>query len=114
EPAIRVVVHVQLADPALRRLFDSTDVCQSVLASFFTRVALGQFDLDTPAQLVKLLKTMTRHRLINYAQKHHAAMRDCRRVVGDLSDEGGYVDPGPEPSEVVANQELLHEVRSRL
>src|SRR3954468_19633396 len=33
--AIRVVVRTRLSDPALRRQFDSMDVCQSVLGSFF-------------------------------------------------------------------------------
>src|SRR6516225_7135137 len=39
EPAIRLEVHCRLRDPRLRRAFDSLDVCQSVLASFFVRAA---------------------------------------------------------------------------
>jgi hypothetical protein len=35
EPAIRRVVRLRLTDPRLRRAFDSMDVCQSVLASFW-------------------------------------------------------------------------------
>jgi RNA polymerase sigma-70 factor (ECF subfamily) len=113
EPAIRVVVHVRLTDPGLRRLFDSMDVCQSVLASFFARAALGQFELSTPEQLVRLLRKMASNRVINHARKHHAAVRDVRRVV-QAPDEGQLADRRPSPSEVVANQELLDEVRNRL
>ena len=51
ETAIRVAVRTRLSDPALRRQFDSMDICQSVLASFFLRAAAGQYDLHDPAQL---------------------------------------------------------------
>jgi len=36
EPAIRRAARIRLTDPALRRLFDSMDVCQSVFSSFFS------------------------------------------------------------------------------
>ena len=58
EPAIRIAVRVRLNDPGLRRLFDSMDICQSVLGSFFVRAALGQFELDNPDQLLKLLPSL--------------------------------------------------------
>jgi len=48
ESAIRVAVRTRLSDPKLRRQFDSMDVCQSVLASFFLRAAAGQYDLHDP------------------------------------------------------------------
>ena len=50
EPAIRMEVHCRLRDQRLRRAFDSLDICQSVLASFFVRAASGQYELDTPGQ----------------------------------------------------------------
>ena len=62
ERAVRVAVRVRLTDPKLRRQFDSLDVCQSVLASFFVRAATGQYDLDRPEQLVGLLLDMARGR----------------------------------------------------
>ena len=52
EPAIRVAVRARLTDPRLRRLLDSTDVCQSVLGNFFGRAASGQFEIKDPKQLV--------------------------------------------------------------
>jgi len=48
EPAVRTVVRVRLTDPKLRQVFDSVDICQSVMADFFVRAALGQFDLEEP------------------------------------------------------------------
>lgn len=58
EPAIRRAARVRLVDTRLNRLLDSIDICQSVMASFFVRTALGQFELNTPDQLLRLLATM--------------------------------------------------------
>src|SRR5260370_41051756 len=101
-----MAIRVRLSDPALRRLLDSVDICQSVLANFFVRAASGQFELDTADQLVKLLVTMARNKLTNYALQQRAARRDCRRIGKDVS-ESELVDPCPSPSKVVVNQEPL-------
>src|SRR5262245_37887429 len=68
ESAIRVAVRLRLTDPALLRHFDSMDVCQSVLASFFVRTAAGQFDLESPAQLTALLTRMAQNKLVAQAR----------------------------------------------
>src|SRR5260370_4819279 len=57
ETEIRREVRLRLRDGRLRRGFDSVDICQSVLASFFVRAALGQYELEEPQQLIKLLVT---------------------------------------------------------
>jgi hypothetical protein len=51
ELAIRRVVRLRLTDVRLRRAFDSMDVCQSVLGSFFVRAASGQYDLSNSDRL---------------------------------------------------------------
>ena len=114
EPAIRVAVRVRLTDPGLRRFLDSMDICQSVLANFFVRAAAGQFDLDKPERLMKLLVTMARNKVTNHALKERAARRDQRRVHKGGLDENTLVSPQPSPSQVVANQELLQEFRKKL
>jgi RNA polymerase sigma-70 factor (ECF subfamily) len=114
EPTIRLVVRRRLTSPGLRRLFDSMDICQSVLASFFVRAALGQYELDTPDQLLRLLAVMARNKLHNQALHQRAARRDYRRLRQGDPDEGEFIDPHGGPSQVVADQELLHEVRRRL
>jgi RNA polymerase sigma factor (sigma-70 family) len=114
EPAIRTVVRRRLHDPSLRRLLDSLDVCQSVLASFFVRAAAGQYELDTPEQLLKLLAAMARNKLVNQVQRQQAARRQPpRRSLDDL-DVREVIDPSPGPSRLVAHRELLHEFRRRL
>jgi RNA polymerase sigma-70 factor (ECF subfamily) len=114
KPAIRVAVRVRLTDPGLRRFLDSMDICQSVLANFFVRAANGQFELDKPDQLVKLLVTMARNKVTNHALRQQAARRDQRRLQKGGLDEDALVASGPTPSQVVANQELLQEFRKRL
>jgi RNA polymerase sigma-70 factor (ECF subfamily) len=87
------------------------DVCQSVLASFFVRAALGQYELNTPEQLLKLLATMARNKLSNQANRQRAGRRDYRRVTGDSAEAGGS---DPSPSRQVAARELLDKARGSL
>jgi RNA polymerase sigma-70 factor (ECF subfamily) len=114
EPAIRRVVRVHLRDPRLRRVLDSTDVCQSVLATFFVRANLGQFELDTPESLLGLLASIARHKVTNVARKQQAARRDYRREL-ILGERDGQVRAAQsDPGEQAAARELLAKVRERL
>jgi RNA polymerase sigma-70 factor (ECF subfamily) len=90
------------------------DICQSVLKSFFVRAAAGQFDLETPEHLLKLLSAMARNKLTTQARREHAQRRDRRRVVRETPDEDQLVAPGEGPSGEVAARDLLEEVRRRL
>jgi RNA polymerase sigma factor (sigma-70 family) len=115
EPVIRREVRLRLKDPRLNSQFDWTDVCQSVLASFFLRAASGQYDLNEPGQLLKLLVVMTRHKLANQQRRHRAGRRDYRRVEShDQADLEGRPVAAPSPSRMVAGRELLEEFRRRL
>jgi RNA polymerase sigma-70 factor (ECF subfamily) len=116
EPAIRrrVRVWLRLQDPRLRRVFDSMDVCQSVLASFFVRAAAGQYDLEEPGQLIALLFRMARHKLAHQVVRQQAARRDVRRDAGGGPDAPEAPDPAASPSSQVAGRELLEEFRRRL
>ena len=80
EDSIRRIIRVRMTDPALRRQMDSVDVCQSVMADFFVRTALGQFDFDSPNQLIGLLATMARNRLINHVKMQKGEVGAQRRV----------------------------------
>src|SRR5262249_3693421 len=79
KPVIRREVGMQLTDQNLIRLFDSMDICQSVLASFFMRTAAGEYDLSSTAQLLKLLVNMARNKLISAARREYTQRRDVRR-----------------------------------
>src|SRR4051812_13228598 len=80
EPAIRRAVRVRLEDSRLQRLCDSMDICQSVLASFFLRAAAGQYDLEKPAHLFKLLVAMARNKLADETRRQAAECRGGGRV----------------------------------
>jgi RNA polymerase sigma factor (sigma-70 family) len=114
EPAIRRVVRVHLLDRRLRRVLDSTDICQSVLATFFVRAHLGQYDLDSPESLLKLLATIARHKVTNQAHRQQADRRDYRReeLLGDKDAQ--VCASRSDPSEQASAREILAKVRALL
>jgi RNA polymerase sigma factor (sigma-70 family) len=114
EPFIRRAVRFRLADARLGTLLDSMDICQSVLASFFIRAASGQYELQTPGQLLKLLTAMARNKLNSQARKQHAQRRDARRVDSGGQDAGQFVDARVSPNVEVDARDLLQEVHRRL
>jgi RNA polymerase sigma factor (sigma-70 family) len=114
EPAIRLEVRMRLADSRLRRVLDTMDLCQSVLAGFFVRAAAGQFDLEHPEQLVRLLVAIARNKVAYQARRQRAQRRDQRRDVALEGYDREPLDAGPSPSRVASGREMLAEVRRRL
>ena len=114
ESAIRRVVRLRLRDANMRRLLDSTDVCQSVLASFFIRTALGQYEIDSPAELLNLLAAIARNKLSNQAERLKAQKRDVRRDAAGDDATPQVPDGASDPSEQASARELLDKVRDRL
>jgi RNA polymerase sigma-70 factor (ECF subfamily) len=114
EPAVRLEIRVRLRDPRLRRSFDSLDICQSVLASFFARCAAGQYDFREPHDLVRLLVAMARKKLAFHTRRERALRRDNRRLETGPAEEIERSSNGPSPSEQIAARDLLAAVRQRL
>ena len=114
EPVLRRMVHVRLVGDRLRRLFDSEDICQSVLASFFVRAALGQYEIGGPDDLLKLLAIMARNKVVNKARRIECRERLGERVsLTDLSNSV-LIAASNGPSRHAALKDLLDEVRRRL
>jgi RNA polymerase sigma factor (sigma-70 family) len=113
EPHLRRMIRLRLRDSRLRRLFDSSDICQSVMANFFARLSLGQYDLESPAQLVRLLETMARNEVAAQARKAQVTRRDERELDGNYK-AGTPLAPGPSATEQAAWRELIELVRARL
>jgi RNA polymerase sigma factor (sigma-70 family) len=113
EPIIRRVLRARLRNADARREFDSMDICQSVLGTFFVRMAIGQYDLKEPDDLIKLLTTMTRNKVAEKMRRQHRLRRDSRRTVGGV-EELALAGPDPSPSSVIAGKELLEQARLRL
>ncbi len=114
EPFIRREVRFRLEDRRLKRLFDSADVCQSVLASFFVRAAAGQFDLDGPEQLGRLLIQMARNKVASAARAQSRLRRDHRRVAQSADALHVAAADDPTASRLLAGRELLERFRSLL
>ena len=115
ESLIRREVRLKLQDPSLHRVLDSVDICQSVMASFFVRAAAGQYDLNQPLQLLRLLishgtqQSAPRPLVINEPSGATIA------ALGALGVE--EIDPAGRagtPSRVVEAKELLSLVREKL
>jgi len=113
EPVVRRVLRARLRGARARHEFDSMDICQSVFAIFFVRIAAGQYDLKEPDDLIKLLLTMTRNKVAEKMRHQHRLRRDSRRTVGGV-EELALAGQDPTPSSVVAGKELLEQARQRL
>jgi RNA polymerase sigma factor (sigma-70 family) len=115
EPEIRLEVRtwLRLHDPRLRRVFDSMDICQSVLASFFVRAAVGEFDLEEPSQLIRLLVGMARNKLTEQVRFHLRKRRDVRRIGANELEQTDPAESEESPSELISARELLQKVRER-
>jgi RNA polymerase sigma-70 factor (ECF subfamily) len=114
EAAIRRAVRFRLSHSPLGAMFDSMDICQSVLGSFFVRAASGQYDLETPGKVLGLLVSMARNKLASQARRQFAQRRGGRRLTTGIVDEVELPAPEAGPSREVAARDLLHEVRRRL
>ena len=114
ESELRVLARVRLTDPSLRRVVDSMDICQSIMANFFVRAAAGQFDLETPEQLLALLATMVRNKATDRVRSEQRDRRDVRRVAKTSIEELGLQEAQKTPGSLVAHQEMLNLVRDQL
>jgi RNA polymerase sigma-70 factor (ECF subfamily) len=116
EADIRLEVRVRLRvqDGRVRRMFDSMDITQSVLGSFFAGVASGRYAPEHPQQLLALLVAMTRNKLLTHVRDQRRQRRDIRRVQSFDPATCDVHSPAETPSQVVAGKELLGEFRKRL
>src|SRR5258708_35211383 len=107
-PAVRRVIRLKLRDSRMRRVLDSTDICQGVLASFFIRVASGQYDLERPVQLLRLLVVMARNKLVSESRTYYVRRRQQPGPAVDALFPG-LAAPGTTPSTPPAWKDVLQE-----
>lgn len=112
-PVIRLEARMRLRSPHLRAALDSMDICQSVLQSFFSRAAAGQFDIDRPEDLRRLLVKMACNKSRQAARHAFADRRDARRTAA-LGDAAEAVPDADDPETEVEWQELLVRARQML
>lgn len=110
EPEIRREIRLRLTNPKLRRIVDTMDISQSVFGNFFSRVAHGQFDLTSPAQLMALLLKMANNKVID---RHRREV--VRRTYDHVEQKEDVVaETTSTASSIVSGKELLSEFRNRL
>jgi RNA polymerase sigma factor (sigma-70 family) len=114
ESAIRRAVRIKLADSRLKGVLDSMDICQSVMGSFFYRAALGQYQLEKPEDLIRLLVTMARNKLTDQVRRETTERRGkgkSRQVDVAAIDVAGA---DPTASRVTSAREVLEAAWGRL
>ena len=114
EPEIRRAARMKMKDPRMRRIVDSMDICQSVFGKFFKSAVNGSFDLEKPEQLLGLLITMTRNRVVDEHRRQTAQKRKSADGEQIESDPEQIVQETSGPQTKAIDKELLTEVRSRL
>jgi RNA polymerase sigma-70 factor (ECF subfamily) len=114
EPALRRIITARLADLQMRRWVDADDICQSVFGSFFVRLALGQYKLAGEEDLLKLLATMVRNKVVSKQRRQVLE----KRAEGDIPlDETLAQTPlqaGASPSERLVHSELIRAAQNLL
>ncbi|VTS08458.1 RNA polymerase sigma factor [Tuwongella immobilis] len=108
-------IRVQMNNPRLRRTVDSHDICQSVLGDFFARVALGQYNLKEPDDLVRLLVTMASNRVTHHARRSNALKRG--KEYHQESSDGVLVSlqsKDSPPSDQLIRKEILEQIVNNL
>jgi RNA polymerase sigma-70 factor (ECF subfamily) len=107
EPYLRGAIRLRLANSKLRRVLDSMDICQSVLADLFARGASGWSGQESGTHIRRKILRMAFNKLVSKA-RHENPNR------GSVPDGCELHDVTPAPSQVVADLELGMAIRSRL
>lgn len=113
ESVIRREARLRLHVSGQSSIFDSMDITQSVLGSFFAGAAQGQYELREPEQLAGLLIGIVRKKVASQARKQRAQLRDSRRTRRGV-EEMAIASNAPGPSQVAAEHDLVDVVRRRL
>ena len=107
EPYLLRVIRMRLDGGHLRSMFDSEDIWQSVLARFFASARNGEFQLETPTDLVNLLATMARNNLTS-------KWRANRGGVDEISARRNDLIAAADPENEVERMDLAAAIRARL
>jgi RNA polymerase sigma factor (sigma-70 family) len=112
EPIVRREIRIRMVDSRVSRIYDSVDFTQAVMASFFLRA--GDYELNGPQDLVRLLTAMARNKLASSARKLLSHKRDGQRKEMSEPMLEQIADNTQSPSAVVGMMELVAEAKKRL
>jgi DNA-directed RNA polymerase specialized sigma24 family protein len=116
EPHIHKAVRSPLRYYRLHNLLDCTDISQAVLADFFRRGLAHRETLRTQTQVLRLLLSMARDKVLDEVRRSRAARRNHNRLESNLPSEwvNLVAHKGPTPIGIASEKELVREVYSRL
>ena len=112
EPEIRRDIRLRLTNPKLRRVVDSMDISQSVFGNFFVRAVHGEFELDRPEQLLRLLRKMATNKVIDRHRKETS--RRLQDMIDDPVEDRNIAAQTATASSIVAGHELVNQFESKL
>ncbi len=110
---MRQVVRARLRVIRLRRVTDSSDFCQAVMASFLIRMTVGEYDLAGSVELKRLLGRMAVNKVADVARKPEFQYS----VVAVSAPGVNGVEPiaaGPGPASQLVWKDMIEAVRARL
>jgi DNA-directed RNA polymerase specialized sigma24 family protein len=110
---VRQVVRARLRVLRMRRLADSSDFCQAVMASFLVRMRVGQYDLTSATDLKRLLGRIAVNKVVDVARRpefQHGMVAVSAPGVHGVEP----VDRGPGPVTEVVWKDMIDAVRARL
>jgi RNA polymerase sigma factor (sigma-70 family) len=112
EADVKRVARAVMRVESVRRGADPSDIYQSVMASFFIRVALGQYDISRPDQLKALLTRMAKNKVADLGR---SPARRISVVPVSAPDRSGIdpADPAKGPASQIMWKELHQKVRER-
>jgi RNA polymerase sigma-70 factor (ECF subfamily) len=90
--------------------FGASDICQSVLQSFFAGLKSGRYRLSRPRDLEKLLCTMARLHIASKGRKASVILR----TVLDQDGVAARPDSGPGPEKSIDDKDFLNVVLKHL
>jgi len=109
---VKMILRALMRAEWIRRGADPSDIYQSVMASFFIRAALGQYDISGPDQLKALLMTIAKNKVADLARK--PGPRASVVPVGGCGLSGiDPADPAKSPASQVMWKELVQKIRDR-
>jgi RNA polymerase sigma factor (sigma-70 family) len=113
EPHVRRVVRARLRIPGVRRVSDSSDLCQVVLASFLVGSAVGRYDIEDTEAMKKLLARIAANRVIDLVRKPEFR-RPLVPIGGALGEGIEAVAHGSSPGSQIALRELIQKANGLL
>lgn len=105
---IKRAAKTKLRSARMRTLFQSDDIINTVLKSFFLRIreSDNQWKMDTPQNLISLLMTMANNKIANRSRKEDSTKGGGKDTTGPIGPIDEPPDPEPTPDEIAANKEL--------